>query len=47
MDLHIWLDGRTPLESAHSTSHVVKDRLMKRFPHVADVVIHIEPPPGS
>jgi cation diffusion facilitator family transporter len=45
MDLHLWLDGRTPLESAHATSHVVKDRLMKRFPHLADVVIHIEPPP--
>jgi cation diffusion facilitator family transporter len=45
MDLHVWLDGRTPLDSAHATSHLVKDRLMKRFPHVADVVIHIEPPP--
>jgi cation diffusion facilitator family transporter len=45
MDLHVWLDGRTPLEAAHATSHVVKDRLMKRFPHLADVVIHIEPPP--
>ena len=32
MDLHVWLDGGTPLESAHATSHVVKDRLMKRFP---------------
>ena len=30
---------------AHATSHVVKDRLMRRFPHLADVVIHIEPPP--
>jgi cation diffusion facilitator family transporter len=45
MDLHIWLDGRTPLEPAHATSHVVKDRLMKRFPQLADVIIHIEPPP--
>ena len=45
MDLHVWLDGQTPLESAHATSHVVKDRLMKRFPQLADVVIHIEPPP--
>ena len=45
MDLHLWLDGQTPLESAHATSHVVKDRLMRRFPHLADVVIHIEPPP--
>ena len=45
VDLHIWLDGSTPLESAHATSHVVKDRLMTRFPQVVDVVIHIEPPP--
>jgi len=45
MDLHVWLDGRTPLQAAHDTSHLVKDRLMKRFPHLADVVIHIEPPP--
>ncbi|MBI4262949.1 MAG: cation transporter [Acidobacteria bacterium] len=45
MDLHIWLDGRTSLESAHATSHVVKERLMTRFPYLADVVIHIEPPP--
>lgn len=47
MDLHIWLDGRTPLEEAHATSHVVKDRLMNRFPHLVDVVIHIEPPPAA
>ena len=45
LDLHIWLRGDTPLESAHTTSHVVKDRLMARFPQIADVVIHIEPPP--
>lgn len=45
MDLHIWLDGRTPLDIAHATSHIVKDRLMTRFPYLADVVIHIEPPP--
>jgi cation diffusion facilitator family transporter len=47
MDLHLWLDGHTPLESAHATSHIVKDLLMKRFPHLVDVVIHIEPPPGN
>ena len=46
MDLHVWLDGQTSLDSAHATSHVVKDRLMKRFPQLADVVIHIEPPPS-
>jgi cation diffusion facilitator family transporter len=45
MDLHLWLDGEMPLKSAHSASHVVKDRLMSKFPQLADVVIHIEPPP--
>jgi cation diffusion facilitator family transporter len=45
VDLHIWLKGETPLEAAHATSHIVKDRLMARFPQIVDVVIHIEPPP--
>jgi cation diffusion facilitator family transporter len=47
MDLHLWLDGRTPLAMAHGISHVVKDRLLQRFPHLVDVVIHIEPPPSN
>jgi cation diffusion facilitator family transporter len=45
LDLHLWLDRETPLQAAHATSHVVKDRLMAKFPQLADVVIHIEPPP--
>ena len=45
VDLHIWLKGDTPLDAAHATSHVVKDKLMARFPQIVDVVIHIEPPP--
>jgi cation diffusion facilitator family transporter len=47
LDLHLWLNGSTSLEQAHATSHVVKDRLMTQFPQLADVVIHIEPPPRS
>lgn len=47
LDLHLWLNGSTPLEHAHATSHVVKDRLMTTFPQLTDVVIHIEPPPRS
>lgn len=47
MDLHLWLDGATPLQSAHSISHVVKDRLMTKFPELVDVIIHIEPPPHA
>ena len=45
LDLHLWLDGDMPLKTAHAASHVVKDRLMTRFPQLVDVVIHIEPPP--
>ena len=47
LDLHLWLEGSMPLADAHAASHVVKDRLMTRFPQLADVVIHIEPPPLS
>jgi cation diffusion facilitator family transporter len=46
LDLHLWLNGSMSLEHAHATSHVVKDRLMTKFPQLADVVIHIEPPPN-
>jgi cation diffusion facilitator family transporter len=45
LDLHIWMDGATPLTDAHATSHRVKDLLMERYPQIADAIIHIEPPP--
>jgi len=45
LDLHIWMDAHMPLDRAHSISHVVKDRLMARFPQIKDAIIHIEPPP--
>ena len=45
LDLHVWLDGATPLTEAHSVSHKVKDSLMERYPQIADAIIHIEPPP--
>ena len=45
LDLHVWLDGQTPLTDAHAVSHKVKDSLMERYPQIADAIIHIEPPP--
>jgi cation diffusion facilitator family transporter len=45
LDLHVWLPGEMPLLHAHDLSHVVKDRLMARYPQIADAIIHIEPPP--
>jgi cation diffusion facilitator family transporter len=45
LDLHVWLPPEMPLGEAHRISHVVKDRLMGRYPQIADAVIHLEPPP--
>jgi cation diffusion facilitator family transporter len=45
LDLHVWLPESMPLVQAHALSHVVKDRLMARYPQIADAIIHIEPPP--
>jgi cation diffusion facilitator family transporter len=45
LDLHVWLPASMPLTDAHDLSHVVKDRLLARYPQIADAIIHIEPPP--
>ncbi|HET9467493.1 MAG TPA: cation diffusion facilitator family transporter [Vicinamibacterales bacterium] len=45
LDLHVWMDGATPLIDAHAVSHDVKDRLMEQYPQIVDAIIHIEPPP--
>ena len=46
LDLHVWMPPEMSLHDAHDLSHVVKDRLMARYPQIADAVIHIEPPPA-
>jgi cation diffusion facilitator family transporter len=45
LDLHVWFPGDMRLDAAHELSHIVKDRLMEHFRQIADVIIHIEPPP--
>jgi len=45
LDMHVWFAAEMPLVEAHHLSHVVKDRLIGRFPQIADAIIHIEPPP--
>ena len=47
LDLHVWMDADMRLEDAHRLSHVVKDKLMDRFPQIKDAIIHIEPPPKA
>jgi divalent metal cation (Fe/Co/Zn/Cd) transporter len=46
LDFHVWLPASMALVDAHAISHVVKDRLMTKYPQIADAVIHIEPPPA-
>jgi cation diffusion facilitator family transporter len=47
LDLHIWMNADLSLDRAHAISHVVKDKLMARFPQIKDAIIHIEPPPAD
>jgi cation diffusion facilitator family transporter len=47
LDMHVWLPPEMTLMAAHDLSHVVKDRIMSRYPQIADAIIHIEPPPPS
>ena len=47
LDLHVWLPAEMQLDEAHRLSHVVKDKLMSRYPKIADAIIHIEPPPRT
>jgi len=45
LDLHVWLPPEMSLIEAHDLSHIVKDRVMSRYPQIVDAIIHIEPPP--
>ena len=45
LDFHVWLPADMRLTEAHDISHVVKDRVMARYPQIVDAVIHLEPPP--
>jgi cation diffusion facilitator family transporter len=47
LDLHVWFAPDMPLSEAHRLSHVVKDRLLDKYPQIADAIIHIEPPPDT
>lgn len=47
LDLHIWMKADMSLDQAHAISHVVKDKLMARFPQIKDAIIHVEPPPRA
>ena len=43
IDMHIWIDGTKTVIEGHDISHQVKDELIRNFPNLIDVHIHIEP----
>ncbi len=43
VDLHIHVAPEMPLEKAHILSHKVEAEIMRRFPDVLEVVVHLEP----
>jgi cation diffusion facilitator family transporter len=43
LDLHILVDPRMAISSAHELGHRVERRLREHWPGVTDVVVHVEP----
>lgn len=43
VDLHLEVDPSMSVLDAHGIAHAVKDRIKSNFPHVADVLVHLEP----
>ena len=43
VDLHLIVDGQLTVRQGHEIAHTVKDELLKQFPQVVHVLIHVEP----
>jgi cation diffusion facilitator family transporter len=43
VDLHIVVQGEMSVREAHRLSHKVEDEVLRALPHVAQVLIHVEP----
>lgn len=43
VDLHVVVQGDISVKKGHDISHRLKNRLLKEFPEIQDVLIHIEP----
>jgi cation diffusion facilitator family transporter len=43
VDVHIHVDGSMPLSEAHAIAHRLKGRVTKEFPHVKEILVHVEP----
>jgi cation diffusion facilitator family transporter len=43
IDIHIIVDGNLSVHDGHEIAHNVKDYLMKTFPQISNVLVHVEP----
>ena len=43
VDIHVLVDANLPVYKGHEIAHKVKDELMKEYPNILDVLVHIEP----
>jgi len=43
IDLHVQIDGKITLYDAHKISHLIQTKIKEKFPHVVDVIVHVEP----
>ena len=43
VDLHVIVDGALSVNRGHEIAHDLKNELIKQFPEVADVLVHVEP----
>jgi len=43
VDLHIVVDGELTVRQGHLLSHKVEDEILGALPHVAEVLVHVEP----
>ncbi|MBI4612654.1 MAG: cation transporter [Planctomycetes bacterium] len=46
-DIHIEVDPALSVAAGHEIGHRVKDELLRRFPRIRDVLVHLEPHGGS
>ena len=46
-DIHIEVDACLTVDEGHRIGHHVKDCLLKRFPTLRDVLVHLEPYPHT
>ena len=43
LDLHVQVKGEMPLQQAHDLNHTIQDTIMRKYPQITDVLVHMEP----